>query len=60
MSSPLPRLCDRENGTLVRYDIIQGLRRLFDAVKGIRKKALALIATEKGLKYRAKYATLWR
>jgi hypothetical protein len=51
-----------KNGTLVRYDIVQGLRRLYDAVKdeGIRKRALALIATEKDPKYRAKYATLWR
>jgi hypothetical protein len=51
-----------KNCTLIRYDIIQGLRRLYDAVKdeGIRKQALALIATEEDLKYRRKYATLWR
>ena len=57
------RECAAEkNGTLIRFDIIQGLRRLYDAVKdeGIRKRALALIATEKDLKYRKKYARLWR
>ena len=57
------RECAAEkNGTLIRYDILQGLRRLYDAVKdeGIRKKALALIETEDDPKYRRKYATLWR
>lgn len=57
------RECAAEkNSTLIRFDIVQGLRRLYDAVKdeGIRKRALALIATEEDLKYRAKYATLWR
>jgi hypothetical protein len=51
-----------KNGSLIRYDILQGLRRLYDAVKdeGIRKRALALIAMEEDLKYRRKYATLWR
>jgi HEAT repeat protein len=57
------RECAAEkNGSLIRYDILQGLRRLYDAVKdeGIRKQALALIATEEDLKYRRKYAKLWR
>jgi hypothetical protein len=57
------RECEAEkNGTLIRYDILQGLRRLHDAVKdeGLRKRALALIETEKDPKYRRKYATLWR
>jgi hypothetical protein len=51
-----------KNGTLIRYDILQGLRRLYDAVKdeGIRKQALALIATEKDPKYGRKYASVWR
>ncbi|HEY6546770.1 MAG TPA: hypothetical protein VI589_02655 [Vicinamibacteria bacterium] len=51
-----------KNGTLIRYDILQGLRRLYDAVEdeGIRKKALALIATEMDPKYARKYATVWR
>ena len=57
------RECAMEkNGTLIRYDIIQSLRRIHDATKdeGIRKRALALIATEEDPKYRRKYATLWR
>jgi len=51
-----------KNCTLIRYDIIQGLRRLYDEVKDetIRQKALKLIETEKDLKYRKKYASLWR
>jgi hypothetical protein len=57
------RECAAEkNGTLIRYDILQGLRRLYDAVKdeGIRKRALALIESEEDPKYRRKYAALWR
>ena len=57
------RECASEkNGSLIRHDILQGLHRLYEAVKdeGIRKRALALIATEEDLKYRRKYATLWR
>lgn len=57
------RECAAEkNGTLIRYDIVQSLRRIYDATKdeGIRRRALALIATEPDPKYRRKYATLWR
>ena len=62
LSSRFRECAAEKNGTLIRYDILQVLRRLYDAVKdeGIRKKALALIATETDPKYRAKYATLWR
>ena len=51
-----------KNCTLIRYDIIQGLRHLYDEVKDetVREKALALIDTEEDIKYRKKYATLWR
>ena len=51
-----------KNCTLIRYDIIQGLRRLNDEVKDetIRQKALKLIETENDLEYRKKYASLWR
>jgi hypothetical protein len=55
--------CSTEkNCTLIRYDIIQDLRSMYDAVNDerIREKALALIETEEDLKYRKKYATLWR
>jgi hypothetical protein len=51
-----------KNCTLIRFDIIQGLRKLYDEVKDetIREKALALIETEEDLKYRKKYASEWR
>jgi len=51
-----------KNCTLIRYDIIQGLRKLYDEVKDetIRQKAVELIETEEDLKYRKKYASLWK
>jgi hypothetical protein len=51
-----------KNCTLIRYDIIQGLRNLYDEVKDekIKEKALELIKTEEDLKYRKKYASVWR
>ena len=56
-----------KNCTLIRYDIIQGLKNLHDqlpddAVHGdtIRQKALALIETEQDPKYRKKYARVWK
>jgi len=55
--------CSTEkNFTLIRYDIIQGLGKLYDEIKDekIREKALELIATEEDLKYRKKYASLWK
>lgn len=50
-----------KNTTLIRYDIIECLRRLYDAVKdeAVRAKALELIETEPDLKYRKKYGALW-
>jgi hypothetical protein len=55
--------CSTEkNCTLIRYDILQNLRNVYDEVKDekIRGKALALIETEADLQYRRKYAGLWR
>jgi hypothetical protein len=55
--------CIKEkNCTLIRYDILQSLRNVYDVVKdeSIRDKAVELIATESDLKYRKKYNTLWR
>lgn len=51
-----------KNCTLIRYDIIEGLRKLYDVVKDdkVREKALELIETEEDIKYRKKYARLWR
>lgn len=51
-----------KNCTLIRYDILQSMRNVYDAVKDekIKERALALIELEDDLKYRKKYATLWR
>jgi len=55
--------CSTEkNCTLIRYDIIVGLRKLYNEVgdENIRGKALELIEIEEDLKYRNKYANVWR
>ena len=51
-----------KNCTLIRYDIIQDLRNLYDEIKDeqIREKALALIETEEDAKYKKKYASVWK
>jgi hypothetical protein len=51
-----------KNCTLIRYDILQSFRNAYDVVddEKIREKALELIETEGDLKYRKKYATLWK
>jgi hypothetical protein len=51
-----------KNCTLIRYDIVKCLRDLYDAADGddIRRLALQLLESETDLKYRKKYATLWR
>ena len=51
-----------KNCTLIRYDILQGLRSLYDQTRdeAVRERALALIETEDDLKYRKKYAGLWK
>jgi len=51
-----------KNCTLIRYDILQSLRNVYDAVKDekIKEKALELIETEEDLKYRKKYKSLWK
>src|SRR5688572_21516831 len=53
-----------KNSTLIRYDIIQSFRNLYDAAavknEKVKEKALELIETEEDLKYRKKYASLWR
>lgn len=51
-----------KNGTLIRYDIIQDLKNLYDATQDetIRAVALALIDSEDDPKYSKKYASVWR
>jgi hypothetical protein len=50
-----------KNCTLIRYDILQSMRNVYDTIKDekIKKKALELTETEEDLKYRKKYASLW-
>ena len=55
--------CAKEkNCNLIRYDIIVDLRNLYDATTSseIKEKALELIELEQDLKYRKKYAGVWR
>ncbi len=51
-----------KNCTLIRYDILQSMRNVYDVVKNekIKATALELIETEEDLKYRKKFATLWK
>lgn len=51
-----------KNCTLIRYDILQSLRNVYDVTRAgeIREKALALIETETDEKYRKKYSGLWK
>lgn len=51
-----------KNCTLIRYDILQSMRNVYDAVhdEKIREKVLELIEIEEDHKYRKKYESLWR
>jgi hypothetical protein len=51
-----------KNCTLIRYDVIQDLRNLYDEVQDekIKQKALALIETEDDARYKKKYASVWK
>lgn len=51
-----------KNCTLIRYDIIMDLRNLYDVTTAseIKEKALELIELEQDLKYKKKYATVWK
>lgn len=55
--------CVKEkNGTLIRYDILAGLKNLYEATTSseIKEKALELIELETDVKYKKKYAGVWR
>lgn len=55
--------CVKEkNGTLIRYDIIVDLKNLYEATTSseIKEKALELIELETDLKYKKKYASVWK
>lgn len=51
-----------KNGTLIRSDIVEGLRMLYAVVgdEAVREATLGLIATEVDPKYQKKYAGVWR
>jgi len=53
---------DEKNCTLIRYDIIQVLRRIYDQVndENIKEISLALIEEEEDQKYKKKYSGLWK
>lgn len=53
---------DEKNGTLIRYDILQVMRKVYDqhGEEDIREKALSWIEMEEDEKYRRKYSTLWK
>lgn len=57
------RECSMEkNGTLIRYDILQGFKNLYEMTRDetVKEKALELIGIEEDPKYRKKYAGLWK
>jgi len=51
-----------KNCTLIRYDIIVDLRNLYNVTTAseIKEKALELIELEKDMKYKKKYASVWK
>jgi len=51
-----------KNCTLIRFDIVQDLRHLYEATASseIKEKALELVELEPDLKYRKKYASVWK
>jgi len=53
---------NEKNCTLIRYDIIVGLKNLYEATTSseIKERALELIELEQDSKYRKKYAAVWR
>jgi hypothetical protein len=51
-----------KNWSLIRYDIVHSLRNVYDASgdESIRAAALELIGSEDDVKYRKKYAGVWK
>lgn len=51
-----------KNCTLIRHDILQSMRNVYDSTRDekIREKALELMESEADIKYRKKYMTLWK
>ena len=53
---------DEKHYTLIRFDMIQGLKNLYDELEdeAIKQIAMELIETEGDIKYRKKYMAVWR
>lgn len=53
---------EEKNCTLIRYDILEVFRKIYDQApdEKLKTTALALIATEEDPKYKKKYTTLWK
>jgi hypothetical protein len=51
-----------KNCPLIRYDIIQSFRNVYDILKDekVKARALQLIEIEDDMKYQKKYASLWK
>jgi hypothetical protein len=62
LSTRFTECISEKNCTLIRYDILACLRRVYDETKdeALRTHAAQLIELEDDPKYRKKYATLWR
>lgn len=62
LASRFAECVTEKNCTLIRYDLLQSLRNVYEIIKDekIREMALELIETETDLKYRKKYASLWK
>src|SRR5258708_8770640 len=58
LTSRFKECITEKNCTLIRYDIIQSLRNVYDVVQDddIKERELSYIETEEDLKYRKKYA----
>lgn len=53
---------DEKNATLIRYDVLQSLRNLYDETNDekLKQQALTLIEAETDPKYQKKYLKLWK
>ncbi|MBD2871302.1 hypothetical protein IDH41_22195 [Paenibacillus sp. IB182493] len=53
---------EEKNWSLIRYDLIVDLRKLYDHEQdeAVKRLALDLIESEEDLKYRKKYASVWK
>lgn len=62
LSNRFKECAAEKNCTLIRSDIIQSLKNVYELVNddAIKERALALIETEDDLKYRKKYTSVWK